>query len=225
MTRFAFLNSSHSEEDSMQTRIRSVMRATIALTIVAAAMAATAVSPAQGAPRTMPMKAGQVGQAPADDSLRARFRLLSRQTSNNCALQPAGVMQMAPSARLQGSCCAPMDYAEYVKQIHGLGAYTSVPEIPRDPYNVQVGLAQKLFGYDRQLTLDAAQQAVYKQAMKLSDEGGPCCCRCWRYAAFRGQAKELIERRRYTAKQIAEVWDLEDGCGGNDKSGGMMGNG
>jgi hypothetical protein len=67
-------------------------------------------------------------------------------------------------------------------------------------------------------SLDAAQQTVYEQAMKMAEEHGPCCCRCWRYVAFRGQAKELIARRRYTAAQIAHVWDLEDGCG----SGPMM---
>lgn len=49
--------------------------------------------------------------------------------------------------------------------------------------------------------------------MKMAEQHGPCCFRCWRYAAFRGQAKKLIVRRRYTTSQIAEVWDLDDGCG------------
>jgi len=60
-----------------------------------------------------------------------------------------------------------------------------------------------------------AQQAFYDDAKKPSDEHGPCCCHCWRWKAFEGQAKALIARRGYTAGQIANVWDLEDGCGGS----------
>jgi hypothetical protein len=169
----------------------------------------------------------QMRAEPARDSgtpaLRARFDFLSRETSNNCGLQPAGVMKMATAKRLQGSCCAPMAYAEYVKQVNGLTAYRRVSEIPRDPYDISVALAQRLLRFDRSITLTPAEQATYRQATKLAEEGGPCCCRCWRYAAFRGQSKDLIARRRYSAAQIAKVWDLEDGCGGNGKSGGMMG--
>jgi len=146
-------------------------------------------------------------------SLRAQFNFLSHQTSNNCLLQPPSVMQMAPAARLQGACCAPMVFSDYVRQLHGLKTYGQTAEIPPDPYNVSVSLARRLFGFDRSYTLDAAQQTTYDAAMKMADEHGPCCCRCWRYVAFRGQAKELIARRRYTAAQIAQVWDLEDGCG------------
>jgi hypothetical protein len=32
--------------------------------------------------------------------------------------------------------------------------------------------------------------------------------------AFEGQAKYLITRRGYGGRGIAQVWDLEDGCGG-----------
>ena len=32
--------------------------------------------------------------------------------------------------------------------------------------------------------------------------------------AYQGQAKSLIARRHYAATQIAQVWNLEDGCGG-----------
>jgi hypothetical protein len=106
-----------------------------------------------------------------------------------------------------------MVYSDYVKQLRGLKAYAHEATIPPDPYNVSVALAQRLFHYDRTYTLNAAQQAMYNAAMKKADEHGPCCCRCWRYVAFRGQAKELIARRRYSAAQIAQVWDLEDGCG------------
>ena len=55
--------------------------------------------------------------------------------------------------------------------------------------------------------------------MKLSEEGGPCCCRCWRWTTFEGQAKFLIARREFDAEAIAEIWDLEDGCGGSSHIG------
>mgnify|MGYP001602013669 CR=1 FL=1 len=36
----------------------------------------------------------------------------------------------------------------------------------------------------------------------------------WDWYAFEGLAKYLITEHDFTAGQIAEVWDLEDGCGG-----------
>jgi hypothetical protein len=50
--------------------------------------------------------------------------------------------------------------------------------------------------------------------MDMSHEGGPCCCKCWRWTAFEGQAKYLIVEKGFTAEQVASIWDLEDGCGG-----------
>ncbi|MGH8721059.1 MAG: hypothetical protein ACREU4_03680 [Burkholderiales bacterium] len=112
-----------------------------------------------------------------------------------------------------------MDLHRYREQVAGLRRYADVPEIPRDPYDVPVALAKGLISYDESIELDGAQQAIYDRAMKLSEEGGPCCCQCWRWTAFGGQAKFLITRRGYRAKQIAEVWELEDGCGGSGHSG------
>ena len=51
-------------------------------------------------------------------------------------------------------------------------------------------------------------------AVELSDEHGPCCCPCWRWQAFKGLGRELIARRNWSARQLASLWDLEDGCGG-----------
>jgi hypothetical protein len=107
-----------------------------------------------------------------------------------------------------------MDLHRYREQVAGLRRFAAVPEIPSDPYDVPVALAKRLIAYDERIELTGAQQASYDRAMKLSEEGGPCCCRCWRWTAFGGQAKFLITRRGYGAKQIAEVWELEDGCGG-----------
>jgi hypothetical protein len=111
-----------------------------------------------------------------------------------------------------------MKYADYARQINGLKAYADNAEIPPDPYDVPVSLAKHLLALDRKLTLSSQQQQVYDKATKLAEEHGPCCCRCWRWFAFRGQAKEFIRDGRYTSAQIAQIWDLEDGCG----SGSMM---
>ena len=121
---------------------------------------------------------------------------------------------MPDDARIQGSCCSPMDFHKYQEQVEGLKKYTDVPQIPADPYDVPVSLAKQLFDYQKTFQLTADQQAIYDQAMKLSEEGGPCCCRCWRWIAFEGQAKYLITQKNWTSQQIAELWNLEDGCGG-----------
>jgi hypothetical protein len=107
-----------------------------------------------------------------------------------------------------------MDLHRYQEQVEDLQAYTHISQIPADPYDIPAELAQELFTYQQTLILSAEEQAVYDQAMTLAGEGGPCCCGCWRYTAFEGQAKYLIREHGFTAEQIAEVWDLEDGCGG-----------
>lgn len=107
-----------------------------------------------------------------------------------------------------------MDLHRYREQLDGLHRYREVPEIPRNPYDIPVSLAKRLFAYQQTITLTPAEQAIYDRAFKLSGDHGPCCCRCWRWTAFEGQAKFLISRRDFTAKQIAEIWLLEDGCGG-----------
>jgi len=146
--------------------------------------------------------------------LEARFAVLSRRHSNQCALRPQSVASRTVHGRLQGACCTPMVYAHYVRQVRGLVAYRAMPQIPRDPYDIPAGQARQLLAYNRRITLTPEQQALYRQATKLADEHGPCCCHCWRWTTFEGQAKYLITRRAYRARQIATVWDLEDGCGG-----------
>ena len=147
-------------------------------------------------------------------ALAARFAIVSGRHSNECALRPQSVDSLAVDGRLQGSCCTPMVFEHYAQQVRSLAGYRAVVQVPRDPYDIPVGQAKQLLTYDRQITLTAAQQAVYQKAMRLADEHGPCCCHCWRWSAFEGQARYLISRRSYHARQIASVWDLEDGCGG-----------
>lgn len=143
-----------------------------------------------------------------------KFQYLSQQTSSSCSLQPETVLTYADEARLQGSCCSPMDLARYQAQVEGLESYSDIAQIPSDPYDVPASLAKELLGYRWDIQLTAQQQAIYDQSMSLSEEGGPCCCRCWRWYAFEGMAKYLITQRNWNAQQIAELWDLVDGCGG-----------
>lgn len=108
-----------------------------------------------------------------------------------------------------------MDRHRYQEQVEGLKKYADTPQIPSDPYDVPVKLAKQLFEYQKTIQLTPDQQAIYDQAMQISEEGGPCCCRCWRWFAFEGQAKYLITELDWSAQQVAELWDLEDGCGGS----------
>ncbi len=107
-----------------------------------------------------------------------------------------------------------MDYTTYVQQLAGLKRYNTVAQIPADPYDIPVSLAKQLVAYDASITLGPSEQGVYESAVRLSHEHGPCCCHCWRWTAFEGQARFLIHSRHYDAHQIATIWNLEDGCGG-----------
>jgi hypothetical protein len=149
----------------------------------------------------------------AQGTLKQRFAILSKQHTNKCSLASVDLDKIAVRGRLQGSCCSKMAFDHYAEQVHGLRALAAVREIPADPYDVPVALAKRLIGYGG-TALTPAQQTVYDGAVKMSDEHGPCCCHCWRWKAFEGQANYLIARRRYSAAQVARVWDLEDGCGG-----------
>jgi hypothetical protein len=169
--------------------------------------------------RSQPQRAeaGRTAIPPVGTSssvLQQRFAVLSQRHTNKCALRPQDVDTLAVNGRLQGSCCTPMVFGRYMQQVRGLAAYRDVRQIPRDPYDIPIEQAKQLLAYDSSITLTAAQQAIYRQAMKLSHEHGPCCCHCWRWPAFEGQAKYLMTRRRYRPSQIAQVWNLEDGCGG-----------
>jgi hypothetical protein len=147
-------------------------------------------------------------------TLRGSFAILSQRHSNKCGLRPKSLDSIAASGRLQGSCCTPMAFSHYVEQLRGLAKSAEVREIPQNPYDVSVGLAKRLTSYSQSIELTPRQASLYRRAMKLAREHGPCCCHCWRWTAFEGQAKYLLARRGYGSRQIADVWDLEDGCGG-----------
>ncbi len=106
-----------------------------------------------------------------------------------------------------------MERQRYVKQVRELTKYSTIPEIPPDPYDIAAGLAQKLMPY-HDVVLTQNEQQAYQYAMDHSEEKGPCCCQCWRWKVFGGLGKFLIREHRFTGEQIAEVWNLSDGCGG-----------
>lgn len=142
------------------------------------------------------------------------FDYLSGNTNSFCGLMPQTVDGYTDDQSIQGACCGAMDLHRYQEQVEGLKKYSNILQIPEDPYNIPVPLAKELFEYQKTITLSEDQQKTYDMAVEMSHEGGPCCCRCWRWTAFEGQAKYLITEHDFSAEQIAEVWDLEDGCGG-----------
>lgn len=151
-----------------------------------------------------------------DPALMSRFEYLSTNGNSNCSAEFTEAITTMPKVTLlQGSCCSPMDQHRYVEQVNGLQKYAHVAEIPSDPYNIPAGAAQALMAYNA-IELNGAEQAAYDYAMAHSDEQGPCCCECWRWEVYGGLAKFLITEKGLTGPQIAEVWDLSDGCGGDE---------
>lgn len=142
------------------------------------------------------------------------FDFLSTHGNSNCSKEFLdSIGSMPPDARLQGSCCAPMEKTRYERQIEGLKIFASNVDIPPNPYDMEAGLASKLLGsYD--LTLNPEEQKAYDYAMANSDEQGPCCCRCWRWKVYGGLGKLLIREHGFDGKQVKEVWNLSNGCGG-----------
>lgn len=144
-----------------------------------------------------------------------RFEVLSRQSTNACGLQPATISRLNVD-RLQGSCCGPMVLGRYREQIAGLQEQFGNHEvIPADPYDVSAEWAERWIAYNDNTELTPQQQAIFDAAKGMSHEGGPCCCQCWRYYAYSGVTKYMIVEEGVTAQQVADLWDLSDGCGGH----------
>jgi hypothetical protein len=161
----------------------------------------------------MMMRAGaeEVGD---DAALKSRFESLSQHGNVECSAQfETSIAAMPANAKLQGSCCAPMDETRYRQQIDGLKKYSDVAEVPPDPYDISAPLAHKLMG-DYSLALSKEEQAAYDYAMGHSDMQGPCCCECWRWKVYGGLGKYLIRSRHYTGQQLVDLWNVGQGCGG-----------
>ena len=151
----------------------------------------------------------------------AAYGFLVTQTSNQCGLQADRITSMPAAMHLQGSCCSRMDERSYRAQVDYLRRHRIDGAIPKDPYDIPVALVQRMLGYDHSVRLNRVAQATYRRAMAMASEKGPCCCRCWRWDAFRGLSKHLIVVRRISAHTLALLIGALDGCGGRaDQVGG-----
>ena len=164
----------------------------------------------------------QANVSHAGEELAAKFQDLSQNGNSSCSGQfKDSIVSMPDIARLKGSCCSPMSVHRYGEQVEGLKNFKSVSsqnvlEIPNDPYDIPAGLATRLISYYG-LELTQEEQKAYDYAMVNSSEKGPCCCQCWRWYVYGGLGKYLIKTHGFTGKQITEVWNLSDGCGGDDE--------
>jgi hypothetical protein len=157
-----------------------------------------------------------------NEALAAKFDYLSKNGNSSCSASfRTSISSMPDTARLQGSCCSPMSTHRYSEQIEGLKKFKSVAgqnidKIPDDPYDIEAGLAKELMSYyDMELT--PGEQKAYDYAMQNSDEKGPCCCKCWRWYIYGGLGKYLIKNHGFTGEQVTQVWNLSDGCGGDEE--------
>jgi len=154
--------------------------------------------------------------------LAAKFDYLSKNGNSSCSASfTASISSMPDDARLRGSCCSPMSLHRYSEQVEGLKRYKAVSgqnvvEIPTDPYDIEAGLAKRLISY-YDIRLTPEEQKAYDYAMLNSNEKGPCCCKCWRWHVYGGLGKYLIKNHGFTGKQLAHLWDLSDGCGGDNE--------
>lgn len=148
--------------------------------------------------------------------LSEKFDYLSQHGNSSCsATFRDSIPQMSDDGRLQGSCCSPMSFHRYSEQVEGLRRYKDILEIPPDPYDIDAGLAKRLMSY-YDLELTPEEQEAYDYAMANSHEKGPCCCKCWRWYVYGGLGKLLIRQYGFTGEQVTEVWNLSDGCGGDE---------
>lgn len=152
-----------------------------------------------------------------NEALATKFDYLSKHGNSSCSgAFRDSIASMPDNARLQGSCCSPMSMHRYSEQVEGLKKYQNIAEIPPDPYDIEAKLAKKLIADYDSIQLTADEQRAYDFAMKNSDEKGPCCCKCWRWNVYGGLGKYLIKNYKFTGQQITEVWNLSDGCGGDN---------
>ena len=150
------------------------------------------------------------------EGLSKKFDSLAKDGNSNCSQAFLDSIPTLPHrARLQGSCCGPMDLHRYSEQVAGLKAYAGIAEIPPDPYDIEAGLAKRLLAAYG-IELAPAQQQAYDEAVASSSEKGPCCCQCWRWHVYGGLGKLLIRDHGFDGQKLAHVWDLSDGCGGAD---------
>ena len=147
---------------------------------------------------------------------RTKFIELSTKGTSRCYL-PNKISEFSNDYRMTGSCCGPMYEHIYYEQLDGLKKYADIREIPQDPYDISVSQIKQMLKFDAEIQLTPEEQKIYDSAVPMSADKGPCCCsNCWRYDAYRGLAKFLIIEYDFGSEEIAHVWDLSEGCGGED---------
>ena len=105
---------------------------------------------------------GGGGYAADTKDLNDRFDHLSKNGNSNCTPEFLNSIATMPAvARLQGSCCSPMNRERYINQIGGLAKYAEIKEIPSDPYDIPAGIAQKVMPY-YDLALNADEERAYQ---------------------------------------------------------------
>lgn len=152
-----------------------------------------------------------------NQELTARFNYLAKNGNTNCSKTfTESISSMPDDTHLQGSCCSPMNLQHYIEQVNGLKKYKDIPEIPSDPYDIPANLAKELLTYNQTIKPTAEEQKILDQGAMGSDEKGFCCCKCWRWDVHEGMSKFLVRNYHFTSKQISELLDLQDGCGGGE---------
>ena len=164
--------------------------------------------------RSVPPPNLPTGDSSAPSGSEEKFDYLAGQSTNACSLQGDSINQQLAGGRIQGSCCSAMDLHAYQGQIEALKQYADISEIPSDPYDISVEQAQLLLSFKSGISLTAEQEQIYKEAAEISEEGGPCCCKCWHWDAYEGLAKKMIADYGWNAEQVSELWDLSSACGG-----------
>ena len=155
------------------------------------------------------------GTASAQAGTEEQFNYLSKNGNSNCSAQfHDSISSMPASTRIQGSCCGPMSLHRYKEQVEALKEFAKFPEIPPDPYDIDSVLAARMLR-EYKAELNRVNFVKYNTAMGMSAEGGPCCCKCWRWEVLGGMGKVLIRDRHIDGKTLARIWDLTDGCGGD----------
>jgi len=164
--------------------------------------------------------------AHVNEALAVQFDYLSKNGNSSCSASFKDSIALMPDdSRLRGSCCSPMSRHRYTEQVEGLEKFKSVlrpldelgaSKIPNDPYDIEARLAKELMSYyDMELSPD--EQKAYDYAMQNSSEKGPCCCKCWRWYVYGGLGKYLVKNHGFTGEQLTELWNLSDGCGGDEE--------
>jgi hypothetical protein len=113
-----------------------------------------------------------------------------------------------------GQCCGVVtDTKKYNEQIEGLKQFAYISDVPSNPYDIPVVQVKKMLSYDANTILTPEENVTLTAAAKMSNEGGPCCCKCWHWYFNEGVAKEMITEYHFTSKQVADFYNLSDTCG------------